>query len=84
MLLKGFGPQEITCENANIVLRQNKRYLSEHAGTFLVVQWLRLHDPNAAGRGSIPGQGTRSCMHAATKTQRSQINKYLKKKERKC
>ena len=30
------------------------------AGTSLVVQWLRLHAPNAAGIGSIPGQGTRS------------------------
>ena len=30
-------------------------------GTFLVVQWLRLHAPNARGPGSIPGQGTRSC-----------------------
>ena len=29
-------------------------------GTSLVVQWLRLHDPNAGGLGSIPGQGTRS------------------------
>ena len=27
---------------------------------FLVVQWLRLHAPNAGGPGSIPGQGPRS------------------------
>ncbi|TEA34995.1 hypothetical protein DBR06_SOUSAS9710069, partial [Sousa chinensis] len=46
----------------------------------LVVQWLRLHAPNAGGPGLISGQGTRShmlqlrvCMlqlkilHAATK-----------------
>ena len=45
-----------------------------------MVQWLRLHAPNAGGLGSIPGQGTRSHMlqlrahipqpkvpHAATK-----------------
>ena len=32
------------------------------SGTSLVVQWLRLHAPNAGGLGSIPGQGTRSCM----------------------
>ena len=25
-------------------------------GTSLVVQWLRLHTPNAGGPGSIPGQ----------------------------
>ena len=28
----------------------------------LVVQWLRLHAPNAGPLGSIPGQGTRSHM----------------------
>ncbi|TEA32806.1 hypothetical protein DBR06_SOUSAS4210129 [Sousa chinensis] len=39
----------------------------------MVVQWVRLHAPNAGGLGSIPGQGTRSHMpqprslHAATK-----------------
>ena len=42
-------------------------------GTSLVVQWLRLHAPNAGGPRSIPGQGTRSRMlqlkilHVATK-----------------
>ncbi|TEA35790.1 hypothetical protein DBR06_SOUSAS1110153, partial [Sousa chinensis] len=33
-----------------------------YTGASLVVQWLRLHAPNAGGPGSIPGQGTRSCM----------------------
>ena len=28
----------------------------------LVVQWLGLHDPSAGDPGSIPGQGTGSCM----------------------
>ena len=28
-------------------------------GNFLVVQWLRLHVPNAGGLPSIPGQGTK-------------------------
>ena len=36
--------------------------------TSLVVQWLRLHAPNAGGPGSIPGQGTRSHIHATTKS----------------
>ncbi|TEA34456.1 hypothetical protein DBR06_SOUSAS23310014, partial [Sousa chinensis] len=36
--------------------------------TSLVVQWVRLHTPNAGGPGSIPGQRTRSHMHAATKS----------------
>ena len=59
-----------------------------------MVQWVRLHAPNAGGPGSIPGQGTRSHTHAATKhattkilraatktwcSQNKQINKYLKK-----
>ena len=39
-------------------------------GTFLVVQWLRLHAPNTGGPGLIPGQGTRS-LHAATEDRRS-------------
>ena len=30
--------------------------------TSLVVQWLRLHTPNAMGPHSIPSQGARSCM----------------------
>ncbi|TEA36869.1 hypothetical protein DBR06_SOUSAS44310013, partial [Sousa chinensis] len=34
----------------------------------LVAQWVRLHAPNAGGPGSIPGQGTRSHMHATTKS----------------
>ena len=38
------------------------------AGTSLVAQWLRPCVPNAGGPGSIPGQGTRSHMHAATKS----------------
>ena len=27
-----------------------------------MVQWARLHAPNAGGPGLIPGQGTRSCV----------------------
>ena len=30
--------------------------------SFVVVQWLRLHVPNAGGPVSIPGQGTRARM----------------------
>ena len=47
--------------------------------TSLVVQWIRLCTPKAGGPDSIPSQGTRSRMHAATKTWRSQINKFKKK-----
>ena len=42
-------------------------------GTSLVVQWLRLHSPNAGGQGLIPRQKTRSHM-PPTKTQQSHIN----------
>ena len=31
-------------------------------GTCLVGQWLRLHAPSVGAQGSIPGQGTKSCM----------------------
>ena len=69
------------------VSRQCSRDITQSgAGTFPVVQWLRLHALNARGLGwilsSILGQGTRSHMlqikilHAAAKTQCSQINKY--------
>ena len=37
-------------------------------GTFLVVQWLGLHALTAQSPGLIPGQGTRSHMHVATKS----------------
>ena len=52
-------------------------------GTSLVVQWLKLHAPNAGDPGSIPGQGIRSHMlplkilSAATKTRCSQIHKLI-------
>ena len=39
-----------------------------NVGTSLVAQWLRLRAPNAGGPSSIPGQGTRSHMHATTKS----------------
>ena len=54
-------------------------------GTSLVVQWWRLHAPNAGGLGLIPGQGTGSrepqlkILRAATKTRHSQINKQINK-----
>ena len=48
--------------NANI------QFKNLFQGTSLVAQWLKLHAPNAGSPGSIPGQGTRSCMHATTKS----------------
>ena len=50
-------------------------------GTSLVVQWVRLCAPNAGGPGLILGQGTRSRMHATTKTW-SRQNKYINIKKK--
>ena len=71
-------------------MRQNEKLslsIFTNEGTSLMVQWLRLHAPNAGGLGSIPGQETRSLMpqlrprmlqlkilHATTKTQHSHNN----------
>ncbi|TEA36372.1 hypothetical protein DBR06_SOUSAS27710028, partial [Sousa chinensis] len=41
----------------------------------LVVQWVRLHAPSTGGPGSIPGWGTRSHMHAATKSSHATTKK---------
>ena len=43
-------------------------------GTSLVVQWVRFHAPNAGGPSSIPDQGTRSHLHAATKSPHAATN----------
>ena len=48
------------------------------ARTSLVVQWLRLHTPNARALSLVPGQGTRSHV-PQLKIQHSQINKHIKK-----
>ena len=50
------GPWILNCIKICVILR-----------TSLVVQWLRLHAPNAGDLSSIPGQGTRF-PHAATKS----------------
>ena len=51
-------------------------------GDFPVVQWLRLHTPNAGSLGSILGQGTRSYV-LPLRPGHSQIN-FLKKKKQNC
>ncbi|TEA24758.1 hypothetical protein DBR06_SOUSAS11110001, partial [Sousa chinensis] len=43
----------------------------------LMVQWIRLHVLNAGGPGSIPGLGTRSHMHAATKIPLLQLRVHM-------
>ena len=44
-------------------------------GTSLVVQQASLRAPNAGGLGSIPGQGTRTHMHAAAKSSHAATKK---------
>ena len=39
-------------------LNKMVRLKKKKPGTFLVVQWLRLHAPDAGSLGLIPGQGT--------------------------
>ncbi|TEA36238.1 hypothetical protein DBR06_SOUSAS18910005, partial [Sousa chinensis] len=43
----------------------------------LVAQWLRLHAPNARGPGSTPAQGTRSHMHATTKSSHAATKEHM-------
>ena len=56
-------PPLIECAQKEALCQQN-----HPLGTSLVVQWVRLHAPNTGGPGSIPGWGTRSRMHAATRS----------------
>ena len=42
--------------------KREKRKTKQGRGNSLVVQGLRLQVPNAGSLGSIPGQGTRTCM----------------------
>ena len=53
---------------------QNK-FLKKITGTSLVAQWVRCRAPNAGGPGLIPGQGTRSLIHATTKSPHSSTKK---------
>ena len=48
----------------NCAMRQMK-FLKVYVGTFLVVQWLRLHASTAAGAGSIPVRELRACIPTA-------------------
>ena len=72
--------------NGILITRKKKKCRNFPAG-----QWLRLHSPSAGDLSSILGQGTKShtshlrlrmprlkILSAATKTQSSQINKYIK------
>ena len=49
--------KSLLCLLGTVFIKKKK-----NGATSLVVQWLRLHTPNAESLGSIPGQGTRSHM----------------------
>ena len=63
----------------NFPSNRNYRKKIDIIGTSLVVQWIRLqlHVLNAGGPGSIPGLGTRSHMHAATKIPLLQLRVHM-------
>ena len=48
--------------------KKNERLKNWQTGTSLMVQWASLHVSNAEGLGLILGWGTRSHMHAVTKS----------------
>ena len=52
----------------NVTIFGDRAFKEVIMGTSLVVHWVRLHAPNAGGPGSIPCRGTRSHMHATTKS----------------
>ena len=58
--------QEQMAESSESVGKRSKEICFR---TSPVVQWLRLHAPNAGGLGSIPGQGTKSHMLQTSKTE---------------
>ena len=53
------GYESVGSETVDLTIIFKKKKLG---GTSLVVQWLRLHAPNAGGSGSFPGQGNRPHM----------------------
>ena len=54
--------RELNCILCSLEVRKSRMQEGKQCRTSLVVQWLRLHSPNAGGPGSIPDQGTRSRM----------------------
>ena len=58
-----------------IVLEKLKEIKILITGTSLVVQWLRIHILNTRDPGSVPDQGTRSCMLQLRPSTVKKINK---------
>ena len=66
--------QSLSLKKKIVLGKLKKKKKNLITGTSLVVQWLRMHIFNPRDPGSIPDLGTRS---VATKTEHSQINKYI-------
>ena len=60
--LVGFSPRDRKESDMTEQLHFSSFHKTATPGTSLVVQWLRIHSPNAGGPGPIPGQGTRTQM----------------------
>ena len=56
----------LSSASMSLILCRVRHIKNKVDGTSLVVQWLRLHAPNAGGLGLIPGRGTK-IPHTATK-----------------
>ena len=54
--------REIRAGDRNLAVSSIQILFKTMGGTSLVVQWVRIHTPNAGGQDSIPGWGTRSHM----------------------
>ena len=54
--MAGYPPYHLVKQPLSLYLQVSP---SIKKGSFLVVQWLRLHAPNAGDVGLIPGQGTK-------------------------
>ena len=67
--------QGINLQNIQQLVQLNIKNKKKKKGTSLVGGWVGIHAPNAGGPGSIPGQGTRSHMHAATESSHAATKK---------
>ena len=71
--LEWMNNKDLLCSTGNHIQypeinHNGKEYKKECIGASLVVQWVGLHAPNTGGPGLIPGRGTGSHMHVATKS----------------
>ena len=66
------------CNQGDFFSLEDPVFKMQFGGTFPVVQWPRLQDPNAGGQSLIPGQGIRSYMLQL----RPGVGKFFKKERK--